>query len=144
MPATAARTGLGTKLYRGDGAVSETFTALPEVLDVNGPGTSLMTEDATHMESPNGYVEKIGTVKEAGTVTFQMHLQDNEALLVALQADLDAPNLRNFRLVHPSGTRRKSYAAWVTSIEPSYPVKGKMTYALTLTPTGKVITEAHS
>jgi hypothetical protein len=145
MAATRAKTGFGTRIYRGDGASpTETFVAIAEIGDVSGPELRLQTEDATHMESPNGYVEKIPTIREAGDVTFDMHLIEGEITQSPLFDDLNESALRNFRLVFPSGGTRIAFKAYVTSIGPSFPVKGKMVRSVTLSITGKPVEEPNS
>lgn len=144
MAKTNAKTGFGTKVYRGDGATPEVFVAIAEIGDVTGPEKRLQTEDATHMESPDGYVEKIPTIREAGDVSFDMHLIEGNTTQSPLFEDLDNGTERNFRLVFPSGTTRISFAAFVTSIGPSFPVKGKMVRSVTLSVTGKPVEEPNS
>lgn len=145
MAATKAKTGFGTKIFRGDGATpSETFVAIAEIGDVSGPELRLQTEDATHMESPDAYVEKIPTIREAGDVTFDMHLIESETTHSPLFDDLNAGTLRNFRLVFPSAATRISFKAFVTSIGPTFPVKGKMVRSVTLSVTGKPVEEPNS
>jgi len=144
MAKTNAKTGFGTKVFRGDGATPEVFVAIAEIGDVSGPEKRLQTEDATHMESPNGYVEKIATIREAGDVTFDAHLIEGDTTHSPLFEDLDSGTVRNFRLVFPSGTTRISFSAFVTAIGPSFPVKGKMVRSITLSVTGKPVEEPNS
>jgi hypothetical protein len=143
MPATLARGGFGTKIFRDDG--TGTFVAIAELGDISGPGESQMIEDATHMESPDGFAEKIAVgVRETGDLTFSMHLLIDDAGHNALYTDMRASTKRNFRLVHPAGTKRWSFAGFVQSIGQSYPLKGKLVNDVTITITGKAVLEANS
>ncbi len=144
MAKTNAKTGFGTKIYRGDGATPQVFVAIAEIGDVSGPEKRLQTEDATHMESPHGYVEKIPTIREAGDVSFDAHLIEGDTTHSPLFEDLDTGTDRDFRLVFPSGTTRISFTAFVASIGPSFPVKGKMVRSITLSVTGKPVEEPNS
>lgn len=139
-----AKGGFKTKLYRdSDGA--GTFQQVSEILDVTGPGISQVLEDATHMDSADGFSEKIAVgLREAGDVTFQMHNLQDDASQNGLLADLNSSTLRNYRLVFSSGTKRISFSGFVASISPSYPLRGKMVQDVVISVTGKPVKEAHS
>lgn len=142
MPATQAKGGFGTKLYRDNGA--GTFAELSEIMDVSGPEVSQETVDATHMASPNGFTEKIAVgLRDAGDVTFAMNLIQDDASHGLLEGDLLASTLSNYRLVYPSGTKRISFSAFVKSIGPSFPMRDKMVRNVVLTVTGKPVRETH-
>lgn len=139
-----AKGGFKTKLYRdSDGA--GTWQQVSEILDVTGPSVSQVIEDATHMDSADGYAEKIAVgLREAGDVSFQMHLLQDDASQSGMLADLNASTSRSYRLVLPSGTKRWSFTGFVQSIGASYPVRGKMVNDVVITITGKPVKEAHS
>ena len=142
MTATQAKGGFGAKLYRDDG--TGTFVAVAEVLDINGPELSQIIEDATTMDSPNGWGEKIAVgVREAGDVTFQMHMIQDDTTQNSLYSDLGSSTKRNFRLVFPSGTKRLAFSGFVQRIGQSYPVKGKLVNDCTVSITGQVVKEAN-
>lgn len=140
--ATQARGGFGTKLYRDNG--SGTFTAIAEIGDINGPELTQIMEDATNMDSPNGWGEKIAVgLREAGDVSFQMHLLQDDSTQNALLSDLGASTLSNFRIVLAGGTKRWAFSGYVTKIGQSYPLKGKMMNDVTIAITGRPVKEAH-
>lgn len=142
MAATQARGGFGTKLLRDSGG--GTFVIVAEVGDINGPTVTQLTEDATNQDSPNGWSEKVSLgLKEAGDVTLTLHFLQDDAGQNQLRLDAESFTLRNFRIVFPSGTKRKSFSAFVTSVGAGYPVRGKMMSDVTLSITGAVINEAH-
>lgn len=138
-----AKGGFKTKLYRED--PSGTWQQVSEILDVNGPAISQVIEDATHMDSADGFSEKIAVgLREAGDVTFQMHLLQDDASQGGLRADLNASTSRAYRLVFSSATKRISFTGFVASIGNSFPVRGKMVQDVTISITGKPVFEAHS
>lgn len=140
--ATQAKGGFGAKLYRDDG--TGTFVAVAEVLDINGPEFSQIIEDATNMDSPNGWGEKIAVgLREAGDVTFQMHMLQDDASQGNLYSDLGSSTKRNFRIVYPSTTKRLAFSGFVQRIGHSYPVKGKLVNDVTISITGQVVKEAN-
>lgn len=141
MPTTIAKGGFGTKLYMNVGG---SWTAVSEVGDYNGPKVTLVMEDATNHDSPNGWAEKIPVgVKEPGDLTFQCHLIEGDGSQNQLQADIRSGVKRDFRLVYPSGTRRLSFSGYVQDVDESRPVKGKMTHSVVISPTGEIVREAH-
>lgn len=138
-----AKGGFKTKLYRED--PSGTWQQVSEILDVTGPATSQVIEDATHMDSADGFSEKIAVgLREAGDVTFQMHLLQDDASQNGLLADLNASTSRAYRIVFPSGTKRIVFTGFVANIGNAFPVRGKMVQDVTLSITGKPVREAHS
>lgn len=142
MAATQAKGGFGTKFYRDDG--TGTFVAIAEVGDISGPERSQILEDATHMESPSGWAEKIAVgVKEGGDITFQAAFLQDDASQAALRSDVGSTTKRNYRIVFPSGNKRLSFAGFVQRIGATYPVKGKMVTDFTISVTGPITEEAH-
>src|SRR6056297_2201318 len=57
-----AQWGLGTKLKRGDGEATESFTTVAKVNNISGPSLSLDTEDTTDHDSDGGWEEIIPTI----------------------------------------------------------------------------------
>ncbi len=142
MPATLAKGGFGTKIYRDDG--TGTFTAIAEVMDIQGPELTQIIEDATNQDSPNGWEEKIAVgVKAAGDVTFSLNLLQDDTTQNALRNDLETSTKRNFRIVIAGGTKRISFSGFVSKVGQSYPVKGKQVSDVAISITGQPVKEAH-
>lgn len=138
-----AKGGFKTKLYRED--PTGTWQQVSEILDVTGPAVSQVLEDATHMDSADGYAEKIAVgLREVGDVTFQMHFLQDDASQAGLRADLNASTLRNYRIVFPPATKRIAFDGFVANIGAAFPVRGKMVRDVTISITGKPLEEAHS
>lgn len=145
MPATKARVGYGTLFQRGDGGdPTETFSTIAEVIDINGPELRQTFDDATNMESPDGYEEAIPSVRQAGDVTFQMCFLPDDSSQASLVADLNGGIRRNFRIVLPGGTKRFAFAGYVQSVGATHPVKTKMVRDVSIKLTGKPVLEANS
>ena len=137
MAVTKARSGFGTLFQRGDGATPEVFTTIAEVMDVEGPEKKVNFDDATHMESPDQYAEFIPTMKESGSVTFNVSFLPDDGTHASLNTDLEAMTKRNFRIVLPSATKRWEFTGFVEILGASHPVKGKMVRAVSIKVTGK-------
>jgi len=131
----------GTLLKIGDGATPENFTTIAEVTNIGGPALSLDPIEITSHSSTGGWKEFIGGLLDAGEVSFDINYEPTEATHDAstgLIADMVARTLRNFQLVFPdAGSTTWSFAALVTSFEPSEPVGDKLAAGVTLKVTGQ-------
>lgn len=142
MP-TAARAAFNTSLEKGNGANPEVFTRIAEVKDISGPAGRRLFEEATNMDSPGGWAEWVPTTLEAGDVTFQLNLLQDNVTHRGLVTDRDSGTLRNWRLVHPSGTRRISFSGYVQEIGHESPVKGIQMTPVSIKITGPIVHENH-
>ena len=137
-----ATAGFGTLLKIGDGAGTESFTTVAEVLDVDGPSKTMSTAEVTNQSSANGYSEHIGTILHGGEVTFDVNWQPAAAThgATGLNNDMDNKTLRNFQLVHTdAGTTTWSFAALITALSPTSPVDGASVASITLLISGKPV-----
>jgi len=130
----------GTLLKIGDGAPTEVFTTIAEVMDISGPSQTMATAETTSQTSANKARTFIGTVLDGGEVTFDINYEpagathDQTTGLIKDQTDL---TVRNFELVFPDpATTTWSFAALVTNFEPTAPVDGALTASVTLKVSG--------
>lgn len=139
--ATGAKSSFGTYLKIGNGATSETFATIAEVLDIEGPTLELETEDVTSHDSTDGWAEHIGTILNGGEVSFEMNwlpANATQSFTAGLLKDMVSRTLRNFQLVVPAAASLTwSFAALVTGFEPDLPVKGAQKASITLLISGK-------
>lgn len=141
MAKSQARIGYGTLVKFSDGGSPETFKTLAEVVDITGPGLSRELPDATHMESPDGYREFLGGLKDGGEITLECnHLpnhetQDAETGVLALY---DSGDRRAWQIVFPvSPEVTWQMDAVVSAVEPNFPIDDKMGLSVTLKVSGK-------
>lgn len=138
---TAAKSSFGTFLKLGDGGATETFATIAEVKDIKGPAIKLETEDVTSHDSTDGWVERIGTLLDGGTVKFKLNwlpANNTQSFTNGLLKDLVGRTRRNFQLVVPAAASLTwAFSALVTEFNPDLPVKGAQTADLTLELTGK-------
>lgn len=137
-----ALSSFATLLKIGDGATpTENFTTIAEVRDISGPKLELGTEEVTHHGSPGGWKEFVGTLLDAGEVTFDLNFIPTEPThnpTTGLIADMKNRVKRNFKLVFPDGGATTwTFAALVTGFEPDEPVEGSLSAAVTLKLTGQ-------
>lgn len=139
MAATIGTSGFGTLLQRGDGTSNESFTTVLEVVNISGPGETLELIDATHMESPSSYREYIPSLLDSGEITFDVNFLPNSTTQNVLRTDLTGRAKSNWQLVFTdSNTTTYSFAAYVTSHEPSAQIDDKLSASITLKVTGPV------
>ncbi len=111
---TNAKIGWNTILYRGNGASPEVFTSVGEAKDIDGASVTHAWLDATHNESPEGYVEEIPGLKNKKQVTFRMNYCSTDTQQQALINDAENQTLRNFQLKeNDTSGRTLSFAAYV-------------------------------
>ena len=137
---TDAVIGHGAILKRGDGAGSEAFTAIAEVISISGPSFSRDVVDATHMGSTSGWREFIGGLKSAGEVSFEINYNpavashDSSGGLID---DIDQTAARNFKLVFPNAdTTEWAFSGWMTSFDINIPLEDRMTASCTIALSG--------
>jgi hypothetical protein len=86
----------------GGSAGAEIFTAIAMVKGVRGPSISGSTADITSFDSPNGFREFIGTLRDGGTLSFSINYDPADATHTALMSDLIAGVTRNFQQEFPT------------------------------------------
>ena len=139
MAATVGDSGFGTLLKAGDGASSESFTAIAEVKSITGPSLSMETIDATHMESPSNYREILPSFLNAGEVTLEVNFLPATTAQTVVTTDFAARTKRNFQLVFPdTGTTTWSFSGYYTGFTPSAAVDDMLSASITITVDGAV------
>jgi len=133
--------GRGTALLRGDGGTPETFSAIANVTSVEGPGMERETIDVTAHDSPDGWMEFVGGLKDAGEVELELNYDPSEHDV--LVADMDDEEPRNYQLVFPDGTTW-SFAAILTEFSVEAPYDDKLTANVTYKVTGRPVLDGGS
>ena len=137
---TDAIAAYGVLLKVGSGGTAETFTAIAEVRDIEGPEMEAEMKDVTSHDSPGGWRELIPTLLSAGEVSFDLNFipgdptHDAETGLVS---DMWGRVKRNYQLVWPDGEGWE-FAAYVSGFNPSAAVEDELAAEVTLTVTGAV------
>lgn len=130
----------GTLLKIGDGAGSETFTTIGEVLDIDGPSMSVnILEVTAHDTGP--YIQKLPNLIDPGQVSFDINFNahSTQGFSSGLYNDMVNRTLRNFQIVLTTTVAKTgSFSAYVTNFQFSAPVDGALTASITLDITGQV------
>lgn len=130
----------GTILALGDGGSPEAFTTVAQVKNITGPNLDRTIIDVTNHQSDSK--EKIGGLRDAGQVTFNVNFIPDDAtqsistgLLKAYAVD-EVPH--NFQIVFPDDASTTwTLAAIVKSFHMTAPVDGVLDAQITLDVTGQ-------
>lgn len=126
----------GTRFMRGDGAEDEVFTLIGEATDISGPEMERETIDVTSHDSPNGYREHVGGLKDGGEVSFTVNYDPE--LHNILEGDFQDPQPRNYRIVLPNPPGGYwEFRAFLTGMSLSFPLEDKMTADMTFKVSGR-------
>lgn len=123
----------GTILAR-EGATPGTYVAIANVSNISGPGLSRETIDVSAHDSPNGYRQFVGGLKDPGEITFDVNYKPSAHDM--LVADLDDTTATNYRITWPDGSTW-TFPAIITGFEPSAPIDDKLAASITLKVSGK-------
>lgn len=137
-------TGIGTQFKRGDGATpTEAFTKLAEVYNITGPGMTRETVETTTYDSTDGYREKIGGLRDGGTLTFTMNFKRSTYLII--KGDFEEDAAKNYQVVFPDTDETTlSFSGLVTELPTSIPEGDRITVDVTIEISGKVSTDDES
>lgn len=133
----------GTILAR-EGNTPGTFVAIANIADISGPGLSRETIDVTAHDSPNGYRQHVGGLKDGGEVSFDVNY--DPLVHDTLVADLDltaSGGAKNWKVTFPKSTGQTTagntwtFAAIMTAFEASAPIGDKLSATVTLKISGK-------
>ena len=142
MATSAAISGLGVTLKRGDGASSEAFAALAELVDIAGPNMSRDVIDVTnHDNNASGFREFLGGLKDGGEIT--LTVQFTYAGYNTAFTDFASDDTVNYQLVAPdTGETTWNLTALITSLNTTFPLNDKVTHEMTLKLSGQPTLEA--
>ena len=108
----------GTVIAIGDGGGPETFTAIPGVLDFDGPGGSPTIIDHTAMDDTSKR-KKVG-LKDEGTLSLTLKYNPDNAIHAGIRTDRANRTLRNFEMTfQDTGATKWSFAGYVTEFSVS-------------------------
>jgi predicted secreted protein len=133
----AGMDGFGVQLLRGDGvSPTEAFTKIADVTSLNPPGISRETIDVTSHDSPDAWMEFLGSLKDPGEVSADINYQPSKHDL--LIEDFEDAKPRNYKIVFPDEAQTTwTFGALLTGFEPEVPTDDKASASLTWKVTGK-------
>lgn len=136
--ATAAISGYGTLLKRGDGGSPETFSTVGEVRSMSGP--SMETDEidvTTHSSAAAGaFKEFIMGLIDAGSVEFDVNYVPSDPTHIGLRTDFLNRTKRNWQIVLPGAIQTISFAGYVKSMPFEFPVDDAIMQKISIRCTG--------
>jgi len=140
MAASQAVLGYGTLLQRGNVSTPDGFTTLAEVVKLDGPKMKKDKKEVTHMESPGGYKEYIGALKDGGEVTISVNFIPSDGThdqTTGVIADYEGDIRRYWKIVWPTDpSYSATFLAEVMDIGFKDPIDDALQMDLTLQLTG--------
>jgi predicted secreted protein len=135
----------GTLFKRGNGATpTETFTTIANVTSISGPERTRETLDVTSHDSPDGWMEFIGGLKNGGEVQLELNYDPSDDTH-DLDADFDDDAARNYQIVLLPDTADEhtwSLAGVMTNLSDEFPYDDKMSRKMTIKVSGKPVLAA--
>ena len=128
--------GIGAKFKIGDGASSEAFTALADIISINPPSISRASIDATNHDSADRYQEFIPGLRDAGEVSIVLDYTDTA--YNTLKTKMDANTVNNYQVVG-NDTADWEFSAFLTSLEADLSLDDRMTISCTFKVSGKPV-----
>lgn len=133
-----ATLGHETVLQRGDGASSETFTAVAAIAEVVPPNISRDSVDTTVHNTADRYRTFIPGLHDGGEVTLRVLYDASGTNHAELLDDMNDDVLHNYKIVFPSGIGETwSFSGFVTALGDEAPMDDKISRAVTFKVSGK-------
>ncbi|SFE54610.1 Phage tail tube protein [Actinopolyspora alba] len=129
----AGLNGFGVIAELGDGAGA--YTPIANVTNVGGPETERETVDVTAHDSPGGWQEFRGGLKNGGEVSLELNYDPREHDTLLAEYDQDDP--RPWRIVWPNSIGYMTFGAIMTGFSPEAPTDDKLACEVTLQVSGK-------
>lgn len=130
----------GTQFYRGNGATpTEAFTAMANVTSVTSPERTRDTIDVTAHDSPDGWREFVGSLKDGGEVSLEINYDPSNDTH-DLDDDFDDKTPRSYRVVILPGDPDEhtwDFKAILTQLSEEFPHDDKMSRTMTVKVSGK-------
>lgn len=127
----------GIKLERSDMEATPVFTAIGNITSVSGPEIERETYDVTAHDSPDGWREWIGGLKDGGEMSIDLNYDPRKH--DELVEDFQDSAARDYKVTFPGTLGSWAIKAFLTGFSQESPVDDKMTATLTFKVTGKPV-----
>ena len=129
----------GSVIQLGDGATSETFTAIAEVVDVVPPAESRESIRVTNHGSANRTHEDIPGLRDGGQVTFKVNWLPTNAThnkSTGLRKHWEANANSNWKIILPDSLGTISFTGHAVNWNPTLPLAAQGSLDLTIKVSG--------
>jgi len=142
MTVSSAIWAYGSLLQIGDGAVSEAFSTVAEIVELTPPAMSRDDIDVSNNDSSDGYREFIPGWRDGGEVSAKANwLPTNTTQAYSSASGLHGQfndNVKhNYRIVLPSSLITISFSGFLTAFEPDLPLEEQAQLSFTIKISGK-------
>lgn len=137
---TSAFQAYGSVLQAGDGAGTENFSTIAEVIDITPPALSKDDIEATSQDSADGYREYIPGLKDGGTLTFNCNWLPSNATqdeVTGLLESFNDDDVHNWKLILPDTVKTCDFAGYLNTFDPDLPLDSKGELSVTIKISGK-------
>jgi|SRR3972149_2860368 len=137
---SAAFWAYGSVLQIGDGAGSENFTSVAEILELTPPAMSRDDIDVSNADSSDGYREFKPGWRDGGEVSFKANwLPTNTThdFTTGLGVQFNDNVVHNYKIVLPSSLATVTFSGFLTAFEPDLPLEEQGQLSGTIKITGK-------
>ena len=127
----------GTLFKIGASASPGTYTTIPEVSKLAGPGNKFDILDVTSHDSPGGFREFIPGLSDGDNVTATIHWKPSNAVHKDIRVASYARSVRAFQTIFPDATDNTvTYPGFTTNIMPTADIGVVLEAAITVKVTG--------
>jgi hypothetical protein len=141
MPTEIARAAINTLLQYGNGGCPETFTTIPNVGSITGPGLSRTVQDVTSHSTGQPWRQKFPTLNDGGDLTFDLFYIPNDdahKAVLAMAVDTVDP-IKDWKLTFPNSDGVNFFfEGFISKFGSTEKVDDVLRAAITLTVTGVV------
>lgn len=125
----------GSSLQMGDGAVSEAFTTIAEVMDITPPQPSRDSIEVTSNDSSNGWREFIAGFRDGNELTFDCNWLPTDATQdgnTGLWEQFNDDDNHNFKLILPDTLATLTFAGHISTFGPDLPMAEQGQLSITI------------
>lgn len=123
--ASSAFWAYGSKLQLGDGATSEAFTDIAEITDLKAFDMNRDVIDLTSHNSTGGYREKMGGLRDAGSLAIKANWLPNNATqdeTTGIVAKFNADVLNNWKIIVVGNIATVAFTGFVQAVNGELPL----------------------
>lgn len=135
----AGKDAWGTQFKR-DTTGGGVYGLVANITDISGPSREREAIEVTAHDSPNAYREFVKGLKDGGEVELTINYNPGLASSVALEADFEELDLRNYQIVIFPGQSPEftwTFAGLITALGDEFPHDDKMERTVTIKISGK-------
>lgn len=133
---TDAKIGYQSTFGIGDDESPTNYTTLAEVTSISGPGISRDAVDASNMQSPNAFREKIAGFSDGGEFSLELNFVPGGTAASTLMAEFNSRDSKNYQVTWPDGSVLE-FTGFCTGFEVEAPLDDKMAATATFAVSGR-------